>query len=186
MLLALDADAGNELIRRPGDGRSGAWVLERKRAIRETLAFTWKKVGQQWDIGQIEDLANKVSRLSPQSSVSLETSTNIQTLDGMPEPWLVPTYQPLPEPSILPPPDLTCTFIPHEIEGESSSASRPLFDRDDLLASLSSSRTVQARWGKDEMALMRRLGGSWSVENALKNCKSTRLSVSFRTGEEMC
>jgi hypothetical protein len=59
MLLALDADAG-ELIRRPGDGRSGSWVLERKRAIRETIAFTWRRIGKQWDITQIEDLANKV------------------------------------------------------------------------------------------------------------------------------
>jgi hypothetical protein len=61
MLLALDTDAGNELIRRPGDGRSGAWVLERKRAIRETIVFTWKKIGQFWRIGQLEDLANTVS-----------------------------------------------------------------------------------------------------------------------------
>jgi hypothetical protein len=60
MLLALDADAGNELIRRPGDGRSGSWVLERKRAIREAIAFTWRRIGKQWDITQIEDLANKV------------------------------------------------------------------------------------------------------------------------------
>lgn len=62
MLLALDADAGNELIRRPGDGRSGAWVLERRRAIRETVVFTWKKIGQQWDLSQVEGLANKVCR----------------------------------------------------------------------------------------------------------------------------
>jgi hypothetical protein len=60
MLLALDTDAGNELIRRPGDGRSGAWVLERKRAIRETVVFTWKKISQFWKIGQLEDLANTV------------------------------------------------------------------------------------------------------------------------------
>ena len=65
MLLALDTDAGNELIRRPGDGRSGAWVLERKRAIRETVVFTWKKIGQQWNLGQVEDLANTVSPLGP-------------------------------------------------------------------------------------------------------------------------
>jgi hypothetical protein len=63
MLLALDTDAGNELIRRPGDGRSGAWVLERKRAIRETVVFTWKKVGQLWNLGQLQDLANTVSPL---------------------------------------------------------------------------------------------------------------------------
>ena len=65
MLLALDTDAGNELIRRPGDGRSGAWVLERKRAIRETVVFTWKKIGQQWNLGQVEDLANTVCPLGP-------------------------------------------------------------------------------------------------------------------------
>ena len=72
MLLALDTDAGNELIRRPGDGRSGAWVLERKRAIRETVVFTWKKIGQFWKIGQLEDLANTVS-----TSHHPDTCTNI-------------------------------------------------------------------------------------------------------------
>jgi hypothetical protein len=62
MLLALDADAGNELIRRPGDGRNGAWVLERRRAIKETVVFAWKKLGQQWKLDQIGDLANRVRR----------------------------------------------------------------------------------------------------------------------------
>jgi hypothetical protein len=61
MLLALDTDAGNDLIRRPGDGRSGAWVLERKRAIRETIVFTWKTIGRQWNLSQLVDLANAVS-----------------------------------------------------------------------------------------------------------------------------
>lgn len=61
MLLALDADAGNELIRRPGDERTGSWVLERRRAIRETVAFCWLRISQQWGIQPVQDLANKVS-----------------------------------------------------------------------------------------------------------------------------
>lgn len=90
----------------------------------------------------------------------------------MPEPWLVPTYQPLAEPTILPPPDQTCQFIPHEMEGESSSASRPIINRDEILSILAHSPVIQQRSGRDEMGLIKRLGASWSVENALKNCMS--------------
>lgn len=61
MLLALDADAGNELIRTPGDGRSGAWVLERRRAIRETVVFIWRRIGDRWNISEISSLTNRVS-----------------------------------------------------------------------------------------------------------------------------
>jgi hypothetical protein len=90
----------------------------------------------------------------------------------MPEPWLVPVYQPLTEPSPLPPVDLASQFPPHEIEGESSSASRPLLDRDTILFLLARSPTIQRRSGRDEIGLINRLGSSWSVENALKNCTS--------------
>jgi hypothetical protein len=60
MLLALDRDAGAELIRRPGDGRAGAWVLERKRAIRETVALVWRRVAEWWGVEAVEELAEKV------------------------------------------------------------------------------------------------------------------------------
>lgn len=63
MLLALDADAGNDLIRRPGDENHGSWVLERRRAIRETVAFCWNRLGERWGIREIENLVNKVSQL---------------------------------------------------------------------------------------------------------------------------
>lgn len=66
MLLALDADAGNELIRRPGlgDERNGSWAVERRRAIRETIAFSWLRLGQQWGAQDLQAVATKVS-LSP-------------------------------------------------------------------------------------------------------------------------
>lgn len=60
MLLAVDRDAGNELVRRPGDGRAGAWVLERKRAIRELVSLVWRRIADRWGIVEIDDLANKV------------------------------------------------------------------------------------------------------------------------------
>lgn len=60
MLLALDRDAGNELVRRPGDGRAGAWVLERKRAIRELVCLIWRRIGDRWGVAEIDELANKV------------------------------------------------------------------------------------------------------------------------------
>lgn len=60
MLLALDRDAGTELVRRPGDGRQNAWVLERKRSIREVLALIWKRLGDRWGLQELADFANKV------------------------------------------------------------------------------------------------------------------------------
>ena len=90
----------------------------------------------------------------------------------MPEPWLVPVYQPLTESTPLPPIDLASQFPPHEIEGESSSASRPLLDRDTILSILARSPSIQKKSGRDEIGLVNRLGSSWSVENALKNCTS--------------
>lgn len=94
-----------------------------------------------------------------------------QTIERMPEPLVVPTYQPLPEYTILPPPDQAFSFVPNEMEGESSSASRPLLDRDVLLSALASSTNVQRSTGNDSSSLMRRLDTSWSVENALKTCE---------------
>jgi hypothetical protein len=61
MLLALDKDAGMELVRRPGDGRAGAWVLERKRAIRESVAIVWRRVAERWGVKSVEELVDKVS-----------------------------------------------------------------------------------------------------------------------------
>lgn len=60
MLLALDKDAGSELVRRSGDGRQGAWVLERKRSIREVVTICWKRLGDRWGIADLVDYANKV------------------------------------------------------------------------------------------------------------------------------
>lgn len=64
MLLALDANAGNELVRIPGDGRSGAWVMERQRAIRETVVFIWRRIGDRWNIREISLITNKVRRVA--------------------------------------------------------------------------------------------------------------------------
>lgn len=61
MLLALDRDAGSELVRRPGDGRQGAWVLERKRSIREVVSICWKRLGDRWGLADLVQYANKVS-----------------------------------------------------------------------------------------------------------------------------
>lgn len=90
----------------------------------------------------------------------------------MPEPLVVPNYQPLPEYTILPPPDQAFSFLPHETEGESSSASQPLLDRDTVLNALATSTQVQRVSGWDMDTLIRRLDTTWSVENALKNCTS--------------
>lgn len=64
MLFALDAAAGVELVRRPGDGRSGAWVLERKRGIREAVGIAWRVIGKKWNVNVVKDLADRVSYAS--------------------------------------------------------------------------------------------------------------------------
>ena len=61
MLLALDREAGTELVRRPDDGRMGSWVLERKRSIREVTAMMWRRIGLRWKVTSIIELADKVS-----------------------------------------------------------------------------------------------------------------------------
>jgi hypothetical protein len=61
MLLALDKDAGAELVRTAGDGRQGAWVLERKRSIREVVSICWKRLGDRWGIPELVEYANGVS-----------------------------------------------------------------------------------------------------------------------------
>lgn len=81
MLLALDADAGNELIRKPGDGNNGAWPLERRKAIRETVAFCWTRLGENWGIREIQDLANKVSLCTHLRFLIWRTS--IYIIDGI-------------------------------------------------------------------------------------------------------
>lgn len=93
-----------------------------------------------------------------------------QAIEKMPEPLVVPTYQPMADYTILPPPDQAFCFFPHEIEGESSSAAKPLLDRDALLAALVASPELQRASGWDTPKLTGRLDTSWSVENALKNC----------------
>lgn len=65
MLLALDAEAATELVRRQGDGRGGAWVLERKRGVRETVGIMWRNVGRWLNISMVEELADKVSWAVP-------------------------------------------------------------------------------------------------------------------------
>lgn len=51
MLLALDADAGAQLVRRPGE--TGAWVMERKRAARELICRAWVDIGRAWNLPSV-------------------------------------------------------------------------------------------------------------------------------------
>lgn len=89
----------------------------------------------------------------------------------MPEPFIVPTYQPPADISLLPPPEEPASFFQHDIEGESSSAARPLLDREVIINALVGSNTVQTSTGRDAPTLARRFGSKWTVEAALKDCK---------------
>ena len=55
MLLALDADAGTQLVRRPGE--TGAWAMERKRAARELVCRAWVDLGRTWNLPSVSSQA---------------------------------------------------------------------------------------------------------------------------------
>ncbi|WWD18958.1 hypothetical protein CI109_103415 [Kwoniella shandongensis] len=150
MLLALDKDAGNELVRRPGDGRAGAWVLERKRAIREMLGIIWRRIGERWGLEEIEALAEK-------------------GLASLPEPYLIPPLPSYSQNTILPMPEPAMSFVQHTMEGESSSATKPLLDSEVILSSLTGAKVVQGVTKGDEKALKRKFGSRWTVESAIKD-----------------
>ncbi|OXG16946.1 protein EFR3 [Cryptococcus neoformans Tu401-1] len=166
MLLAVDRDAGNELVRRPGDGRAGAWVLERKKAIRELVSLVWRRIGDRWGIVEIDELANKA-------------------LASLPEPYLIPPY-PVPDspPFFLSLPEEPVSFIQHTLEGESSSTAKPLLDQDTLLDALVKSKTVQAATQVDEAGLRRIFDGKWSVERAIKDSIERFSSANLRPDDD--
>ncbi|WVW85749.1 hypothetical protein I302_107787 [Kwoniella bestiolae CBS 10118] len=150
MLLALDKDAGNELTRRPNDGRNGSWVTERKRGIRELVCLVWRDVGGRWGIREVEDIAQRA-------------------LASLPEPYVIPPLPPYTPSSSLELPETAISFVPNTIEGESSSASKPLLDPEVLLSSLAGSSNVLGATGRDSAGLRRRWEVGWSVESAVKD-----------------
>lgn len=97
MLLAVDRDAGNELVRRPGDGRAGAWVLERKRAIRELVSLVWRRIGDRWGIVEIDELANKVCLVSSSSKMPCKL-TQLPSCQGFSFPSRTISHSALPRP----------------------------------------------------------------------------------------
>ena len=147
MLLALDGVAGTELVRRQGDSLQGAWVLERKRCIREIILLTWRRLADRWGVESIVEIANKA-------------------LNALPEPYEVPDPV-APPPGILPPPDQPTQFYPHPHIGESSAASRPALDPSLLVSEMASSPVVADKTGLDEAVLRKRLGAKWTVDWAL-------------------
>lgn len=62
VLLAMDRHAGEKLIQQPGSD-SGTYVLERKRAIRETVTWAWDMIARRWHLTEITALCKKVSRM---------------------------------------------------------------------------------------------------------------------------
>ncbi|KAL7423469.1 plasma membrane localization protein [Cryptotrichosporon argae] len=161
MLLALDRDAGNELVRRAGDGRAGAYSLERKRAAREAVALAWRRIARRWGAAAAADAAARA-------------------LADMPEPFVVPDVPPAPArygadgtpldhaADPIPPADETVIFARHDLEGETSATSRPLLDPAALVASLAEARAVQSSTGMGADELARTLGAPWSVDVAIR------------------
>ncbi|ORY35419.1 hypothetical protein BCR39DRAFT_509555 [Naematelia encephala] len=164
MLLALDKDAGTELVRRPGDGRQGAWVLERKRAIREVVAIVWRRLGDKRGVKVVEDLANKCLSL-------------------LPEPFEVPNLDPAPT-GILPAPETAVMFVQNLTEGESSATSRPLLDPEIVVSALAQATSVREITGKDSSSLVGRFAGGWSVETALKDSVERYSSANIRPARD--
>lgn len=83
------------------------------------------------------------------------------------------------ESDILPPPDEPYSFQQHMIEGESSSASRPFVDAEILVSALAGNEGVQKATGRDGAGIMRRFGGGWTVESALRDCESSPTCETF-------
>lgn len=148
MLFALDADAGSELTRRPGTG--GAWVLERRRACRETLLLMWRHIARQWGVSAVERMADAA-------------------IQALPEPFIVPAPHAAARGEILPPGDTPSAFVRDEAEGESHAATLPLLSARDVTAAFASSPQVEAGTGRDAGAIARVFGARWSVEEAIQN-----------------
>jgi hypothetical protein len=155
MLLALDRDAGTELVRRSNDARAGAWVLERKRAIRETVAMIYQHIGQVWDIPSVSQLA-------------------IKALVGLAEPYIVPELGGIDEQlkmSSLPIAEEACAFVRYQMEGETSLSALPLLEPKALMRSVAGSEAIQRSAGRDLGELEKVCAMDWTVETAIKQCK---------------
>lgn len=149
MLLALDADAGTELIRSAGHHSAGAWVLERKRACRETVAIAWRRISTSWNVGPVIDLSNRA-------------------IHSLSEPFVVPNYV-LPEMDIMHPDEPT-QFVRDPSEGESAATARPLLDATVITESFATSDLVQNASNLDSAALLAKFNAKWSVESAIMEC----------------
>ncbi|WVR07413.1 hypothetical protein IAU60_004454 [Kwoniella sp. DSM 27419] len=164
MLLALDRDAGNDLIRRPNDGRQGAWVLERKRAIRELVALVWRRIGDRWSVADVEHYAN-------------------EALTSLREPYLITLLPPYTPSTELPMPEQPTSFIQHTLEGEGSSASKPLLESERLVVAMAGSGGVQDALGRNRENLTKRWGIRWTVEGAIKDSVERYSSVNVKPGD---
>ncbi|BEI81965.1 hypothetical protein CcaverHIS002_0211250 [Cutaneotrichosporon cavernicola] len=147
MLFALDSDAGNELTRRPG--MSGAYVLERRRAVRETLLILWRHISRSWGVFSVLGMAE-------------------HALASLPEPFVVPDPRSAPD-GELPRPETPVEFVRDESEAESAAASQPILNWRDITAAFANSSAVEMGTGRDAQGITRVFGAKWSVEDALRN-----------------
>ncbi|CAK9782783.1 unnamed protein product [Cutaneotrichosporon oleaginosum] len=147
MLFALDADAGSELTRRPGT--SGAYVLERRRAVRETVLILWRHISRQWGVASITAMAE-------------------QALAALPEPFVVPEPRGAPD-GDLPRPETPVAFVRDDSEAESAAATHPILSAREVTAAFAASPAVEAGTGRDAQGITRVFAGRWSVEDALRN-----------------
>ncbi|GMK59125.1 hypothetical protein CspeluHIS016_0701400 [Cutaneotrichosporon spelunceum] len=147
MLFALDRDAGTELTRRPGT--SGAYVLERRRAVRETLLILWRHISRSWGVTSVTEMAE-------------------HALASLPEPFVVPDPRAAPD-GELPPPETPVTFVRDESEAESVAASQPILSQPEVTAAFANSHNVQKGTGHDAQTITKIFSAKWSVEGALQN-----------------
>ena len=164
MLLALDRDSAQQLVRRPHDGRSSASVNERKRAIRECLSHVWSNLGRQWDIQSLASYGDKVRFEASRADIKIHESFSGYAI--------VPPTLPAMESQTLALPAEAEAFEELDVEGESSGSSQPLFDPEIVISAIATSPNVLARTGRDPQALVQRFAVNWSVESALRDCES--------------
>lgn len=149
MLLALDRDAGCELIRRnAGAAEDSAWVLERKRACRETAAVSWRRLGVRWGVPHVIELSDRA-------------------INSLSEPFIVPEYR-NPAGHGIEFRDEPAQFVRDNTEGESAASSLPLLDATELIAAFSDAPAPKAASMRDAPWLQARFSAPWSVEAAIR------------------
>lgn len=100
----------------------------------------------------------------------------MQIFEGFSGYAIVPPTLPAVETETLALPAEPEAFEELNVEGETSGSSQPIFDPEIVISAIATSPNVLARTGREPQALVQRFAVNWSVESALRDCKSSAAS----------